>query len=133
MDDPVLRAFTDVMGYTPPGNDPVVELANIYAEDVQQYAQAGSNDPLVCALSDVTGIPIPGASDPVLVFLTQGVFGDTKIHVRVDSATGNAVLVYYDEVYEDALSIDGGGNLVNNSELDLSLDSEGYLLEALNG
>jgi hypothetical protein len=133
MGDLVLQAFIDVMGYTPPDNDPVAELVNLYAEEVQQYAQAGSNDPLVCALSGSTGIPIPDVNDPLLVFLTEGNFGDMKIRVRVDSATLNAVLIYYDAAYEGALSIDGDGNLVNNSNLELSLDSAGYLQEALNG
>jgi hypothetical protein len=133
MSDLVLQVFIDVMGYAPPDNDPIAELMNLYAEEIQQYAQTGSNDPLVCVMSDVTGIPIPDVSDPLLVFLTEGNFGDMKIRVRVDSATLNAVLIYYDEVYKDALSIDGDGNLVNNSDLDLSLDSAGYLQEALNG
>jgi hypothetical protein len=130
MGDLVLQAFIDVMGYEPPDGDPIAELASIYAGEVQQYAQMGVNDPLVCALSDVTGIPIPDANDPLLVFLTEGAFGDMKIRVRVDNS-GNAILIYYDDAYEDALDIDGDGDLVNNSDLELSLNDAGYLVEEI--
>jgi hypothetical protein len=129
--DPVLQAFIDVMGYDPPGHDPIAELMNLYAEDMQPYLQLGTNDALVRALSDVTGIPIPATNDPLLVFLTQGAFGDMKIRVRVDSQTRDLMLIYYDDAYENALSLDDDGNLVNDSDLDLSLDAAGYLREAL--
>jgi hypothetical protein len=126
--DLLLAAFETAFGFVPPHLDPVHELENMYAAQMQPFLAAREGNPLVFALMAETGITPPNTSDPLLYLLQNGSFGAWKIRVRV-TEDGDLHMEYKDG-YAGALSLTSG-NLVNHSALNLYLDQAGYLKEVV--